>query len=48
MGLSASSIGNVFMCAVIRRFSLVGANPIHHLSLQVVAAKAVYGGNDMD
>ncbi len=48
MGLSASSIGNVFVCAVIRRFSLVGANPIHHLSLQVVAAKAVYGGNDMD
>ncbi len=48
LGLSASSIGNAFMCAVIRRFSLVGANPIHHLSLQVVAAKAVYGGNDMD
>ena len=36
------------MCAVIRRFSLVGANPIHPLSLQVVAAQAVYGGNDMD
>ena len=34
-------------CAVERRFSLVGANPTQLLSLQLVAAKADDGGNDM-
>ncbi len=35
-------------CAVIRRFSLVGTNPTRYLSFQLVAAKAIHGGNDMD
>ncbi len=34
-------------CAVIRRFFLVGANPTQQLSFQLVATKAVYGGNNM-
>ena len=36
------------LCAVIRRFFLVGANPTQQLSFQLVATKAVYGGNNMD
>ena len=35
-------------CAVERRAFLAGANPARQLSLQPVAARAVYGGNDMD
>ena len=35
-------------CAVERRFFLVGANPTQYLSFQLVATKAVYGGDDMD
>ena len=35
-------------CAVERRFFLVGANPTQYLSFQLVAAKAIHGGNDMD
>ena len=35
-------------CAVKRRFFLVGANPTQYLSFQLVAAKAIHGGNDMD
>ena len=34
-------------CAVERRFLLAGVNPAHQLSLRVVAARAVHGGNDM-
>ena len=36
------------LCAVERRAFLVGANPTQQLSLQLVAARAVHGGNDMD
>ena len=36
------------LCAVERRFFLVGANPTQYLSFQLVAAKAIHGGNDMD
>ena len=36
------------MCAVERRFLLAGANPAQQLSLRLVAARAVYGGNDVD
>ncbi len=35
-------------CAVERRTFLAGANPARQLSLQPVAARAVYGGDDMD
>ena len=35
-------------CAVERRFLLAGANPAQQLSLRLVAARAVYGGNDVD
>ena len=35
-------------CAMVRRFSLAGANPAQQLRLRLVAARAVYGGNDMD
>ena len=37
-----------FLCAMVRRFSLAGANPAQQLRLRLVAAMAVYGGNDMD
>ena len=36
-----------FLCAVERRFLLVGANPTQQLSFRLVAARAVYGGNDV-
>ena len=36
-----------FWCAVERRAFLVGANPTQQLSLRLVAARAVHGGNDM-
>ena len=35
-------------CAVERRVILVGANPTQQLSLRLVAARAVRGGNEMD
>ena len=35
------------LCAVERRVFLVGANPTQQLSLRLVAARAVHGGNDM-
>ena len=35
-------------CAVERRFLLAGANPAQQLSLRLVAARAVRGGNEMD
>ena len=35
-------------CAVERRAFLVGAKPTQQLSLRLVAARAVHGGNDMD
>ncbi len=38
----------ISQCAVERRVILVGANPTQHLSLRLVAARAVYGGNDVD
>ena len=38
----------VATCAVERRFLLAGANPAQQLSLRLVAARAVYGGNDVD
>ena len=34
-------------CAVERRFLSVGANPTQQLSLRLVAARAVHGGNEM-
>ena len=34
-------------CAVERRAFLVGAKPTQQLSLRLVAARAVHGGNDM-
>ena len=34
-------------CAVERRFRLAGANPVQQLTLRLVAARAVHGGNDM-
>ena len=34
-------------CAVERRVFLVGANPTQRLSLPLVAARAIHGGNDM-
>ncbi len=34
-------------CAVKRRFPVAGANPAQHLSLQLVAATAYYGGNNI-
>ncbi len=36
-----------FQCAVERRAFLVGANPTQQLSLRLVAARAVHGGNEM-
>ena len=36
-----------FECAVERRVFLVGANPTQRLSLPLVAARAIHGGNDM-
>ncbi len=38
----------ISQCAVERRAFLVGANPTQHLSLRLVAARAVHEGNDMD
>ncbi len=35
-------------CAVERRFLLAGANPAQQLSLRLVAARAVRGGNEVD
>ena len=35
------------VCAVERRFLLVGAKPTQQLSLRLVAARAVHGGNKM-
>ncbi len=35
-------------CAVERRVFLAGAKPAQQLSLRLVAARAVYGGNDVD
>ena len=35
------------LCAVERRFRLAGANPVQQLTLRLVAARAVHGGNDM-
>ena len=35
-------------CAVERRTFLAGANPARQLSFQPEAARAVYGGDDMD
>ena len=35
-------------CAVERRFRLAGANPVQQLTLRLLAARAVHGGNDMD
>ena len=35
-------------CAVERRVTLVGANPTQQLSLRLVAARAVHGGNEMN
>ena len=35
-------------CAVERRAFLVGAKTTQQLSLRLVAARAVHGGNDMD
>ena len=46
-----SALRNVMfslLCAVERRAFLVGANPTQQLSLRLVAARAVHGGNDMD
>ena len=37
----------ILSCAVERRVFLVGANPTQQLSLRLVAARAVHGGNDM-
>ena len=34
-------------CAVERRFPVAGANSAQHLSLQLVADTAYYGGSDM-
>ena len=36
-----------FECAVERRVFLVGANPTQRLSLPLVAARAIHGGNGM-
>ncbi len=51
-GADADTITRVFTpdpaCAVERRTFLAGANPARQLSLQPVAARAVYGGDDMD
>ncbi|WP_419934934.1 hypothetical protein [Candidatus Palauibacter sp.] len=41
-------LARISQCAVERRAFLVGANPTQQLSLQLVAARAVQGGNDMD
>ena len=41
-------LSRISQCAVERRAFLVGANPTQQLSLQLVAARAVHGGNDMD
>ena len=35
------------LCAVERRFLLAGAKPAQQLSLRLVAARAVHGGNEM-
>ena len=34
-------------CAVERRFPLAGANPVQQLTLRLVAARAVHGGNEV-
>ena len=41
------ALARISQCAVERRAFLVGANPTQQLSLQLVAARAVHGGNDM-
>ena len=41
-------LARISQCAVERRAFLVGANPTQQLSLQLVATRAVHGGNDMD
>ena len=43
-----TSTQGTWECAVERRFLLAGANPAQQLSLRLVAARAVYGGNDVD
>ena len=43
-----SMLAQLSVCAVKRRFISAGASPAQQLSLQVVAARAVHGGNDMD
>ena len=46
-GKELSAVSPASLCAVIRRFPVAGANPAQHLSLQLVAVTAYYGGNDM-
>ena len=48
VGLQSHDHSDASLCAVERRFFLVGANPTQYLSFQLVAAKAIHGGNDMD
>lgn len=38
----------IAQCAVERRVIPVGANPTQPLTLRLEAARAVYGGNDVD
>ena len=47
-GFDPAASSGLWTCAVIRRFFLAGANPAQHLSFRLGAARAVYGGNDMD
>ena len=46
-GTWAISASHHFVCAVIRRHSLAGANPARQLSLQPVATGADDGGNEI-
>ena len=42
------NVATASQCAVERRVIPVGANPTQPLSLRLEAARAVYGGNDVD
>ena len=46
--LQRQNVYHTLQCAVERRAFLVGAKPTQQLSLRLVAARAVHGGNDMD
>ena len=47
-GWRGKTVISALQCAVERRAFLVGAKPTQQLSLRLVAARAVHGGNDMD